>query len=87
MSDVKTDYPARFYVSYDSAQAEPHPILGWYDTWGLSTVANVPPASSMIPVSASDWADIKFRAISGKAVQGGKIIDYTPPVPKPSSIS
>lgn len=85
MADVKTDYPARFYVSYDATTSEPHPILGWYDVWGLSSVTNVPPAPSMIAVSADDWADLTFHACSGKAVQGGKIIDYTPAVPESAS--
>lgn len=79
MSDVKTDYPDRFYVSYDSSGPEPHQILGWYDTWTLSTVKNVPPASEMIAVSPENWADVSFHACSGKAVQGGAIIDYIAP--------
>ncbi|ATJ90457.1 MULTISPECIES: hypothetical protein [Acetobacter] len=78
MADVKTEYPERFYASYDTSFPEPHPILGWYDTWGLSSTANVPPASSMVAISAEDWNNISFRACAGKAVQAGKIIDYTP---------
>lgn len=72
-------YPARYYASYDTTAAQPTPVVGWYDTWGLSSVSDVPAASSMLPISASDWANTTTFHIPTRGVQDGKIIDYTPP--------
>ena len=73
-------YAARYYASYDTTAAQPTPVTGWYDTWGMSSIAKVPAPSAMIVVSADDWNDTEsFRLPTGKGVQNGEIIDYTPP--------
>ena len=73
-------YAARYYASYDTTAAQPTPVTGWYDTWGMSNVSNVPEAANMIPISESDWNNIDtFRLPIGRGVLNGKIIDYTPP--------
>lgn len=82
VQDGKLLHPARYYASFDLSAAQPTPVLGWYDTWAMSNVANVPAASDMIAVTEKDWDDITaFRKSNGRGVQDGKIIDYTPPVP------
>lgn len=88
MTDVRTLYPDRYYASYDTTASQPAPITGWWDTWDMSTVANVPNAADMIPVSEDDWKDTsKFRLTIGRGVQDGKIVDYTVPVvPVPLTI-
>mgnify|MGYP001212975671 CR=1 FL=1 len=73
-------YAARYYASYDKAAHQPTPVTGWYDTWDMSSVSNVPEASNMIPISESDWNNIDtFRLPIGRGVLNSKIIDYTPP--------
>lgn len=73
-------YAARYYASYDTTASQPTPVTGWYDTWGMSSIAKVPAPSAMIVVSADDWNDTEsFRLPTGKGVQNGEIIDYTPP--------
>lgn len=80
MSNVKTAYPARYYASYDTTAPQPTPVTGWYDTWDMSSVSNVPAATDMIPISETDWNnDDTFRLPVGRGVLNGKIIDYTPP--------
>lgn len=80
MTDVKTAYPDRYYASYDTTASQPTRVTGWYDTWEMSSVSNVPSASNMIPISESDWNNIDtFRLPIGRGVLNGKIIDYTPP--------
>lgn len=80
MTDVKTLYPNRYYASYDTSATQPTPVTGWYDTWGMSSVSEVPAASDMIPVSEADWNNTTtFRLPVGKGVNDGKIIDYTAP--------
>lgn len=80
MSNVKTAYPNRYYASYDTTAPQPTPVTGWYDTWDMSSVSNVPAATDMIPISESDWNnDDTFRLPVGRGVLNGKIIDYTPP--------
>ncbi|BCZ75790.1 hypothetical protein [Acetobacter phage phiAO1] len=82
MTDVKTAYPDRYYAAYDTTAPQPTPVTGWYDTGSMSSLAAVPPAASLIPLSAADWANtISFRLPSGRGVLNGKIIDYTAPVP------
>lgn len=85
MTDIKTSYPDRYYASYDLTATQPCPVTGWYDTWDMSSVANVPKASYMIPISETDWNNTDtFRLPVGRGVLSGKIIDYTPkPVPLP----
>lgn len=81
MTDVKTEYPDRYYAAYDTAAPQPTPVTGWYDTGSMSSLAAVPPASSLIPISAEDWANTtSFRLPGGRGVLNGKIIDYTAPV-------
>lgn len=80
MTDAETLYPDRYYASYDKTAQQPTRVTGWYDTWGMSNLANVPSASDMIPVSPADWADqSSFRLPLGKGVLDGVIVDYTPP--------
>ena len=81
MTDVKVAYPDRYYASYDLTATQPTPVTGWYDTWGMSSVDNVPKASDMIVVSETDWNNENFRLPIGKGVKDGKIIDYTAPPP------
>ncbi|MCP1246162.1 hypothetical protein NKW54_09435 [Acetobacter cerevisiae] len=82
MTDAKTAYPDRYYAAYDTTAPQPTPVIGWYDTGSMSSLAAVPPAASLIPVSAADWANTtSFRLPSGRGVLNGKIIDYTDPVP------
>lgn len=81
MTDVKTAYPDRYYASYDTTATQPTPVTGWYDTWSLSSVSNVPSASEMIAVSEADWNNTTtFRLPFGRGVHSGAIVDYTPPV-------
>ncbi|OAG78051.1 hypothetical protein Amal_00667 [Acetobacter malorum] len=81
MTDAKTDYPDRYYASYDVTASQPTPVTGWYDTWAMSSLEDVPLASNLIPVAYQDWANTDaFRLPTGRGVQNGKIIDYTPPV-------
>lgn len=80
MIERKTDYPNRYYASYDITATQPTPVTGWYDTWDMSSVANVPSANDMIPVTEAQWNDTtSFRKPMGKGVKDGAIIDYTPP--------
>ncbi|WP_049762851.1 hypothetical protein [Gluconacetobacter diazotrophicus] len=85
ISSATTQFPERYYASYDETATQPTSITGWYDTWGMSSLSNVPPASSMIPIAETDWNNTtSFRLSVGRGVQSGKIIDYTPaPVPVP----
>ena len=80
MTDVKTAYPDRYYASYDTTATQPTQVTGWYDTWDMSSVSNVPEAANMIPISESDWNNTDtFRLPIGRGVLNGKIITYTPP--------
>lgn len=85
MTDIKTAYPDRYYAAYDTTAPQPTPVTGWYDTGTMSSLAAVPPAASLIPVSPEDWANTtSFRLPSGRGVLNGKIIEYTAPVqPEP----
>ncbi|WP_062141774.1 hypothetical protein [Acetobacter cerevisiae] len=80
MTDVKTAYPARYYASYDTTATQPTPVTGWYDTWGMSNLIDVPEATNMVAISDSDWNNTDtFRLPIGRGVLSGKIIDYEPP--------
>lgn len=80
MTDVKTAYPNRYYASYDTTASQPTPVTGWYDTWGMGSVSEVPASSDMIVISETDWNNTTtFRLPIGKGVQDGKIIDYAAP--------
>lgn len=75
-------YPDRYYAAYDTTAVQPTIVTGWYDTWGMTSVANVPPVSRLIAVSAEDWTDVtRFRLSFGRGVKDGAVIDYTPPAP------
>lgn len=77
----REDYPKRYYASYDKDKLH---ITGWYDTWDMSSVDNVPDASDLIVVTEKQWNDTTFRKPTGKGVKSGKIVDheYKPdPVP------
>ncbi|WP_308721010.1 hypothetical protein [Komagataeibacter xylinus] len=76
MADVKTAYPARYYASYDATAAQPTPVTGWYDVWGMSSISNVPEASAMIALTEAQW---DARLPTGQGVQAGAIVSYTPP--------
>lgn len=83
-------YPDRYYAKYDASASQPTTVMGWVDAWSMSklsypdiagTVVTLPAAKDMIAVAAADWHDMAFRAPTGKGVQGGRVIDYTAPVP------
>lgn len=77
----RKEYPNRYYASYDKEATQPTPVNGWFDTWDMSSVSNVPSASEMIPVTETQWNDTTtFRLPMGKGVKDGVIVDYTPPV-------
>lgn len=80
MTDIKTIYPNRYYASYDTTATQPTIVTGWYNTWAMSDVSNVPKASDMIAMTETEWNDPTFRIPVGKGVKDGIIIDYTPPV-------
>lgn len=77
MTDVKTAYPNQYYASYDTTATQPTPVTGWYDTWNMSSVANIPAAADMITLTADQWA---ARLPMGQGVQNGTIVAYTAPV-------
>ncbi|GBQ08738.1 hypothetical protein [Saccharibacter floricola] len=80
--NVLKAYPQRFYASYDTEAPQPTIVRGWYDTWSLASLSHVPPASDMIAITANDWEDeTHFRLPTGRGIQDGKIVDYTPPSP------
>lgn len=87
-SSIKELYPQRYYAGYDITAAQPTIVLGWYDTWDMNDVSNIPKASDMIAISESDWNNTStFRLTHGRGVYDGKILDYTPPVaPIPLSV-
>ncbi|MBF0892758.1 hypothetical protein HKD28_15305 [Gluconobacter sp. LMG 1744] len=78
MTKTTADYPARYYVSYDTTAAQPTIVTGWYDTHDM-TLANVPDASQMIVVTEKQWNDPTFHCALKKGVKNGKIVDYTAP--------
>jgi len=42
VASAATRYPERYYVSFDSASAQPTSVLGWFDMWDMSNLVNVP---------------------------------------------
>ncbi|MBS1017255.1 hypothetical protein KBX73_15025 [Acetobacter persici] len=73
----RKEYPDRYYASYDKTN---YVVTGWYDTWEMSSVTNVPSAGDMVVVTPAQWNDTtSFRLPTGKGVIGSKIVDYTPP--------
>lgn len=81
MSDVKTDYPDRYYASYDTTATQPTQVTGWYDTWDMSSLEGVPAASSMVVVTEAQWNDATFHLPIGKGVKDGVIVDFMPTAP------
>lgn len=81
MAKTTADYPDRYYASYDLKATQPTIVTGWYNTGDMGSLDNVPDASDMIVITTDQWNDPTFRLPSGKGVQDGKIIDYTPPIP------
>lgn len=80
MTDVKTSYPDRYYAAYNVSAPQPTPVTAWYDTWDMGNLENVPPASSMIPISKSDWDAMPSSSKAlGYGVRAGKLIEYTAP--------
>jgi len=69
-------YPARYYASYDTSAAQPTHVNGWVDAWTLTTTANTPQASSMVPLTADQYAN---RATGPQGVQNGALVEYTQP--------
>lgn len=80
MADAKTEYPERYYASYDITAPQPTIVTGWYDTWSMSDFSIAPKASDMVPVTEAQWNDPTFHTSMGKGVENGKVIDYVPPV-------
>ncbi|WP_272915735.1 hypothetical protein [Aristophania vespae] len=82
---VQQLYPSRYYAAYDTKAVQPTAVTGWYDSWGLSSIEHIPPASDMIALTEAQWNDqASFRLPYGRGVQNGKIINYTsPPLPVP----
>lgn len=81
MINAKHDYPQRYYASYDTKALQPTPVTGWYDTWDMGSLASVPPAASLIAISAEDWANTtSFRLPAGRGVLEGHIVDHRPPL-------
>jgi len=60
------------YAQYDSASPSPAPVTGWYDT-DILAYPNLPPASDLIEVDASNWA-LHFNSPGGWTVEDGKLI-------------
>lgn len=82
MTDVETEWPDRYYASYDTTASQPTQVTGWYDVWSMSDTSSVPSASEMIAISEADWNNQEtFRLPVGRGVEDRKIIDYTPAIP------
>ncbi|MBF0858401.1 hypothetical protein HKD24_04115 [Gluconobacter sp. LMG 31484] len=77
MADVKTDYPARYYVQSDSTGYITH----WYDTWDMGNIESVPPAASLLAVTEDQWNDPTVHAALGVGVKNGAIVAMTYVVP------
>ena len=78
MSDTTTSnpYPARYYARYDTTASQPAPVTGWFDTQTISTTANLPDASLMLPLTLAQWNE---RMTGPQFVTGGALVAYTPP--------
>ena len=81
VASAATRYPERYYVSFDSASAQPTSVLGWFDMWDMSNLVNVPSQENLVAITSEEWG---ARQLSGVGVQEGKLVAYTPPVPKVS---
>ena len=71
-------YPGRYYARYDTTAAQPTIVTGWFDTWTLTTTANIGSAADMVPLSSEAW---NARASNPWGVQSGQLVSYTPPPP------
>lgn len=75
-------YPAPYYASFDINAAQPTPVTGWYNIRAMSSLDNVPPASSMIPLTEEQWNSYPYDLKAcGLGVMGGKIVNYRAPIP------
>ncbi|MBO1361541.1 hypothetical protein J2D73_17280 [Acetobacter sacchari] len=72
--DVRTVYPNRFYASCDLLAAQPAPVTGWWDAWGMSDPAVAPPVADLVPLTADQW---NGRLTGGWGVQGGALVAMT----------
>ncbi|GCE89359.1 hypothetical protein MSKU15_0960 [Komagataeibacter diospyri] len=72
-------FPARYYAQYDPATRR---VTGWHDTWALSSVAHVPPASGMHPVTPEDWTSLP-RHLSHRIGEDGVIVRHVHVIPLP----
>lgn len=77
MADVKTEYPARYYVQYDAAGYITH----WFDTWAMGSLDGVPPAGSMLAVTEDQWNNPAVHVAIGAGVKDGAIVAMTYAVP------
>ena len=76
MSETVNPYPDRYYARYDHTASQPAPVTGWFDTQTLSTTANLPEASLMVPMTAEQWDG---RLSGPQFVSEGALVAYTPP--------
>ena len=83
MATENTNYPGRYYASYDLSASQPTRVTAWYDTWDMSTTEGVPLASDMIVVTPEQWAN-PIRAY-GWGVHNGSLITYKAPSELPLS--
>ncbi|MCQ8240509.1 hypothetical protein [Rhizosaccharibacter radicis] len=65
------------YAHFDHTAPAPAPVLGWYDADALSYPI-LPPEADLLEVADADW---EARMPGPFAVQDGKLVPYTPPVP------
>jgi hypothetical protein len=67
------------YAQYNPAAPAPSPVLGWYDTDGL-TYSNLPVSTDLLSVTDDQWA-ARLANPSGWAVGAGALVAYAPPAP------
>ncbi|MEW9272996.1 hypothetical protein [Gluconobacter oxydans] len=75
---VQEEYPARYYAQYDHTAAQPAPVKGWFDVWGMSDLSSIPAASDLVALTEVQW---NARTPTGLGVQDGAIVSYDPPQP------
>jgi hypothetical protein len=67
------------YVSFNSAQPDPKPITGSYDT-AFATWPNMPPAVDLLALTPTQWAAYIANP-NGWVISGGAIVAATVPAP------
>lgn len=60
------------YAQFDATAPSPSPVLGWFDT-DIFHYPNLPAASDLIELTASEWA-IHFNEPSGWSAKDGRLI-------------